>query len=388
MLPLLYPSNTTTSGFFQNNGLGFFNRCTKCEITEERNGIYEIEINILTSDRLAKSVVCGMFVKVKPNPFDDPQIFEIYAISADLNKIKISGQHIHYLLNTTCTNEPPGRQTGTPSQIWDRLVTDDWWIPANIFTFTTNIITSATIYPGYVSTNDERNISAAELLGGIDGSMLDIFGGEYYYNNFSVSLLSRRGTDTGIALRYGSNLSSKKQESNSQTIYSHIAPYARVKAHDEETKRDEEFYVCLDSDEEITTSGSPLTYQKALLYDFTDKMSDFTLYIISPGQFRNLDEAKARLKQEAENYVEKYNSALTTISTNIEIDVAETLKGLDGCKLCDTVLIDFDDSGTTARAKIIKVVYDALAEKYIKMELGQPKKTIADMITVKNLGGA
>ncbi|MBQ2152983.1 MAG: hypothetical protein II440_06000, partial [Clostridia bacterium] len=58
------------------------------------------------------------------------------------------------------------------------------------------------------------------------------------------------------------------------------------------------------------------------------------------------------------------------------------------CKLCDTVLIDLDDNGTTSRVKIIKTVYDSLAEKYIKMELGQPKKTIADMITVKNLGGA
>lgn len=386
MLPLLYPSNTTTSGFFQNNGLGFFNKCTKCEITEERNGIYEIEINILTSDRLAKSVVCGMFVKVKPNPFDDPQIFEIYAISADIDKIKISGQHIHYLLNTTVTFEPTARQTGTPSQIWDRIVNAGWWTPENIFTFTTDITTSATIYPGYVSEYDNRNVSATELLGGIDGSMLDIFGGELYYNNFTVSLLSHRGTDTGIALRYGSNLSSKTQESNNQTIYSQIMPYARVKAHDEGTKQDSEYFIYLEN--AIAIPNSPLTYEKALLYDFTDKMNDFTLSIIQPGYYNNMIEARARLTQEAESYINKYNSALITISTNIEIDVAETLKGLNGCKLCDTVLIDFDDSGTTARAKIIKVVYDALAEKYIKMELGQPKKTIADMITVKNLGGA
>lgn len=216
--------------------------------------------------------------------------------------------------------------------------------------------------------------------------MLDVFGGEFKYDNFSVSFLQRRGTDTGIALRYGSNISSKQQDSDNQTMYSYIMPYARVKTYEEDTKENGDLYI--EIDDGIAIPNSSLSYDKALLYDFSDKMSDFKLIIISPGQFRNMTEAKARLRSEAEDYITKYNSSLTTLTTNIQIDVAETLQGLSNCKLCDTVLIDFDDRGTTSRVKIIKTVYDVLAEKYIRMELGQPKKTIADMITVKNLGGA
>ena len=88
------------------------------------------------------------------------------------------------------------------------------------------------------------------------------------------------------------------------------------------------------------------------------------------------------------NYINKNGAALTQISTNIQVDLTETLSGLQGCKLCDTVLIDLDGNGTKSRAKIIKTVYDVLGERYTKIELGQPRKTIADMITVKNLGGA
>lgn len=379
MLPILYPSNTSTSGFFENNGLGFFNQCTKCNVTEERNGIYELGMSILPSDRLAKTSVCGMFVKAKPNPFDPPQIFEIYSQSASRDKIDIQAQHIHYFLNTNVTTEPPAKFTGTPSEVWNAA--QIYFALDNPFAFTSNITSSNTILPG-----NERNISASEFLSGLDGSVLDVFGGEYYYDNFSVSLLQRRGTDTGIALRYGSNISSKQQDSSNQTVYSHIMPYALVKTKYLSTNAEGQMYVNLNN--AIEMAYSSLTYKKALLYDFTDRMTDVTLNVISPGQYENLSDVKTRLRQETYNYINKNNSALTQISTNIKIDAADTLRGLSSCKLCDTVLIDLDDNGTTSRVKIIKTVYDSLAEKYIKMELGQPKKTIADMITVKNLGGA
>lgn len=379
MLPILYPSNTSKSGFFENNGLGFFNRCTKCNVTEERNGIYELEMSILPSDRLAKTSVCGMFVKAKPNPFDDPQLFEIYAMSADRDKIDIRAQHIHYLMNANVTTEPPAKFVGTPQELWD--LTQIYFALPNLFAFSSDITSSHKIL-----TTNERNISVGEFLGGIEGSLLDIFGGEYYYNNFSVSLLNSRGTDTGIALRYGSNISSKQQDSNSQTTYSHIMPYAVVKTKDLRNDSEGQMYINLNN--AIELAYSTLTYKKTLLYDFTDRMKDVTLNVISEGQFENLSGVKTRLRQETMNYINKNGAALTQISTNIQVDLTETLSGLQGCKLCDTVLIDLDGNGTKSRAKIIKTVYDVLGERYTKIELGQPKKTIADMITVKNLGGA
>lgn len=386
MLPILYPSSTSTSGFFENNGLGFFNHCTKCNVTEERNGVYELEMSVLPSDRLAKASVCGMFVKAKPNPFDDPQLFEIYSMSVNHDKIDIQAQHLHYFLNHIVTNESIGKVTGTPIQIWNTLQNNMFWAPENIFSFTSDITTSGTVSAGFVEQGNGRNISASELLGGVSGSMLDVFGGEYYYNNFSVSLLNRRGTDTGIALRYGSNISSRQQDTNSQTVYSRIMPYALVKTKNTSTGAEEgQMYITIGS---INMANSPLTYEKALLYDFTDRMKDVTLNVISAGQYENLSGVKTRLRQETMNYINKNGAALTQISTNIQADLTEALSGLQGCKLCDTVLIDLDGNGTKSRAKIIKTVYDVLGERYTKIELGQPRKTIADMITVKNLGGA
>ena len=385
MLPILYPSNTSTSGFFQNNGLGFFNRCTKCEITEERNGIYELAMTILPSDRLAKTVLCGMFVKIKSNPHDDPQVFEIYAISVEESKITISGQHIHYLMNTNISTEPPvDGAADTPENLWSRM--QIYFALTNPFSFSSDITSSHKI----LSSNNV-NISLGEMLCGVVGSMVDIFGGELYYDNFHVSLLSRRGTDTGIALRYGSNISSKKQDSGTQTVYTHIAPYAYITLKNLRNNKESQYYLFYtgsNHENTIVIPNSILTYEKVLSYDFSDRMQDVVLRETSEGNFENWQDVQDRLQEEAENYISKYSAQLTQISANVEIDLAETLQGLQQCKLGDTVLIDFGDNGTTARAKIIKTVYDSLEEKYIKMELGQPKKTIADMITVKNLGGA
>ena len=73
---------------------------------------------------------------------------------------------------------------------------------------------------------------------------------------------------------------------------------------------------------------------------------------------------------------------------NITVDVAETLRNLADCKLCDTVQVYFEPLGFSASAKIVKTEYDVLLEKYTKIELGTIKKTIADLFSGKNIGGA
>lgn len=379
MQPILYKSNTTKAEFENNNGLGFFNQCTKCVVTEERNGLYELSMTILPTDRLSKAVAVGMFIKVKSNPHDSPQIFEIYSMSVTDKSIEINAQHVKYIANGNVISEA-FTATGTPVNVWngfEYLLALD-----NVFEFESDITTSLKVIAA-----KDRPVRLGEMLGGIDGSFLDTYGGEYHYDNFKIKLLKSRGIETGVCLRYGSNISSYKQDSDINTVYTHFLPYAYVSVEDTNgNAKDYQMAVTLDL---INLENDSLTYQRALAYDFSDEFSEDKLLVpLSGGAPLNWSDLRNKLDSISQKYIQTNYTALTEISTNITVDIADELKKLSDCKLCDTVGIYYEPLDVTAKAKIIKTEYDSLNEKYSKIELGSVKKTIADLFSGKNIGGA
>ena len=380
MLPILYASNTVGEDF-GNNGLGFIRNCTKCKATEVQNGLYELELEMLTNDRLAGSIAASMFLKAKANPHDKPQIFEIYQMSVTDTKITAKAQHLKYIAGSNVIDKLFNSDVAmTPVETWNNIQSDLYL--ENLFTFDSDITTKAIVTAG-----KDCPIRLGDFLSGSEGSMLDTFGGEFHYDNFKIELLKNRGSETGIAIRYGSNISTYQQDSDSSTVYSHLLPYAIVKAEDYDTGKsigDKMVYASL-----IDLQNSNLTYKRALAYDFSDSFTedDDIAVIYQNGVVSNWSNLTAKLNTVAAQYVNKNRTALTEISVNITVDVAETLKNLENCKLCDTVQVYFEPLGISATAKIVKTEYDVLLEKYTKIELGTIKKTIADLFSGKNIGG-
>lgn len=380
MLPILYASNTVGENF-GSNGLGFIRNCTKCKVTEVRNGLYELELEMLTNDRLADSIAVSMFVKAKANPHDRPQIFEIYQMSVTDTKITAKAQHLKYIAGGNVIDKLFNSDIAmTPVETWNNIQSDLYL--ENLFTFDSDITTKAIVTAG-----KDCPIRLGDFLSGSEGSMLDTFHGEFHYDNFEIELLKNRGTETGIAIRYGSNISTYQQDSDSSTVYSHLLPYAIVRAEDYDTGKsigDQMVYADL-----IDLQNPTLTYKRALAYDFSDSFTedDDIAVIYQNGVVSNWSNLTAKLNTVAAQYVNENRTALTEISVNITVDVAETLNNLENCKLCDTVQVYFEPLGISATAKIVKTEYDVLLEKYTKIELGTIKKTIADLFSGKNIGG-
>lgn len=398
MLPLLYNSNTTPQKFFDNNGLGFIKNSTKCIASEERNGKYELNLEVLTSDRLSSYIVPGMFVKAKANPHDDPQIFEIYQTSADDKKITAKGRHLRYIAYGNAFRILYEAGAGvsiaaTPQEIFDEILTPMDPYPTMLLFDNNFELYSDIETENYVHVGKQRLVRFGEFLQGLKGSMLDVFGGELYFDNFRIELLKNRGSDTGIAIRYGSNISSYHQDSDISTVYTHLMPYAVLPLVYYEDDKDkstlgERTLYSLSPIELVNTS---LTYKRALPYDFSDKFTEEHDHIhldTSVGGWLNESELFDKLQTEAEKYIRENQAALTDRSVNITIDVAATLNTLRNCHLCDTVKVCFEPLGFTTNAKIIKTEYDCLNERYTKLELGTAKKNIADLFDGKNIGGA
>ena len=398
MLPLLYNSNTTPQKFFDNNGLGFIKNSTKCIASEERNGKYELNLEALTSDRLSSCIVPGMFVKAKANPHDDPQIFEIYQTSADDKKITAKGRHLRYIAygNAFRVLYEAGAgvtSAATPQEIFDEILTSDGTYPTMLLFDNNFELYSDIETENYVHVGKQRLVRFGEFLQGLEGSMLDVFGGEFRFDNFRIELLKNRGSDTGIAVRYGSNISSYHQDSDISTVYTHLMPYAVLPLVYYEDDKDKStlYERTLYSLSPIELGNTSLTYKRALPYDFSEKFTEEHDHIhldTSVGGWLNESELFDKLQTEAEKYIRENQAALTDRSVNITIDVAATLNTLRNCHLCDTVKVCFEPLGFTTNAKIIKTEYDCLNERYTKLELGTVKKNIADLFDGKNIGGA
>lgn len=398
MLPLLYNSNTAPENFFDNNGLGFIKNSTKCIASEERNGKYELNLEALTNDRLSSCIVPGMFVKAKANPHDDPQIFEIYQTSADDKKITAKGRHLRYIAYGNAFRFLYDAGAGvtraaTPQEIFDEILTSDGTYPTMLLFDNNFELYSDIETENYVHAGKQRPVRFGEFLQGIKGSMLDVFGGELYFDNFRINLLKNRGSDTGIAIRYGSNISSYHQDSDISTVYTHLIPYAVLPlvpyelGEDKSTLGERTIY----SISPIELGNTSLTYKRALPYDFSERFTEEHDHIhlsTYDGTWLNTSELLNKLQTEAEKYIRENKTALTDSSVNITIDVAAALNTLRNCHLCDTVKVVFEPLGFTTNAKIVKTEYDCLNERYTKIELGTIKKNISDLFNVKNIGGA
>lgn len=210
---LLFPQDETQ---FDTNGIGALSDAVSCDVTEERNGLFELEMVYPITGVHYSEIKYRSILYCKPNPFDNPQPFRVYRITRPLDGlVTVYAQHITYDLNGI-----PIRpfEAHTLDAVFTALVSNSA-IP-NIFTYSTD---KDEHMVGDVITNVPY--SARFILGGMNGSVLQTFQGEYYYNHFNVALLTNRGADHGVTLRYGKNLVRLEQDENFTNFYTGVAPY-------------------------------------------------------------------------------------------------------------------------------------------------------------------
>ena len=187
MIPKLYEKVTATKVDY----IGNINKCTKCEVTEVRNGAYTLSLETTVNDDCANMLLSQRIIGAKANPFDGVQYFEIQSTERGTTGIiKVEAKHIKNYCFQYCSEGDLGfdGQTatinGTPSQIWNSLNSE--YITTEIpFSFYSDITEKLDFSLGLSTPETLGNI-----LGGKEGSFLDIWGGEYHWNNFNIQLLA------------------------------------------------------------------------------------------------------------------------------------------------------------------------------------------------------
>lgn len=361
MIPILYDKNETT---FTHNGIGFLKDATKCTVTEERNGAYECSLQYPITGQWYDQITDGSIIKAKANDTSEPQLFRIYKSSKPLKGIvTYSAEHISYDLNGIPTlgfsvkNVTP--QAAITKAIDEAGLTSPFVALSDISTLnSTTILTPC---------------SVRAILGGQTGSVLDVWGGEYEFDNFTVKLHKHRGSDKGVSIEYGKNLKDLKQESNIAECYTHLMPYA---VYSEETEDGEknEIYVFLSEKVLPLATAENIGHSKAYIMDFTDRFKETET--ITEEALRSKATAYAAA---VELGIPKVNITVSFVQL-WQTEEYKNIAPLERVMMCDTVAVRFSKLGVTASAKVIKTTYNTLEEKYESVELGDAKSSFADTV--------
>lgn len=376
MLPRLYTASVDKA-HYNNNGLGFLKDCTKCEITEERNGAYTLSMTVAATDPLIPKIAISQIIKAKANNEDNPQLFEITKIVVkSTGEYEITGQHIKYLYCQNCP-ETDGNYIdmivkGTPTDVI-KLVSEGGLMFESPFQFKSDIKQIKDF-----DLNDVKSGKIGDLLAGTDNSLVNVYEGEFHYDNFNVELLKSRGSDSGYRLMFGHNISDYTQTVTNDAEYSHIMGYAKITRSD-----DKDGYIVLTGDP--VQSSTKRKFPKVKIIDFSSKIRDYFGgdFKVNPQTGLHMSNIRDMLLNFTNEYMISDENCRTDAEVNIKVTYEPELDKMQNLKLCDTVNVCFNEYTPPIKAKISKVVYDSLAERYTLMEIGEQKVSLLNFIKNK-----
>ena len=349
MMPVLFRANSTN---FNTNGVGRIMPIS-CTVTEERNSIFELDMTAKIGCKHFEDIKQSAIVLAKPSPGRNPQPFRINYVSRPINgKVKVKAEHLSYQLNYI-----PVMPFSTVNGVQNALN----GFKANAaescpFTFWTDITSSSS----YAIAAPE---SIRHYLGGVRGSILDVFGGEYEWDGYAVKLHRSRGKARNVTLRYGKNITDLRQEENIANTFTGVCPY---------WQSTEGQLVTLPEKVIHSANAGNFPFQRTITKDFSDKFDN------APTE--------AQLRAYTQSYVGSSGVGIPSVSIDVSfIDLAQTeeykdLFSLQEVELCDTINVEFPELGVSTTEKITKTVYDVLAERYTKIGVGDVRSSLAKTI--------
>lgn len=351
--PILYSATETN---FDHNGIGILSACVSCEVTEEANGIFELSMTYPMDGVHFSGIGDRAIIKAKADQFRQPQLFRVYAISKPMNGIvTVLAEHISYDLSGIPV------KPFTASTAYSALTGLKYNAVVDCpFDFSTDKATSAKF-------NVKNPASIRSRLGGVAGSILDVYGGEYEFDNYTVKLHNNRGMNRGVSIRYGKNLTDIQQDQNCSNVATGIYPYWYLET--------DVGNVLIELPEKIVPAPGTYNFVKIRTLDLSAEFE------VQPTH--------EQLRQATQKYIEQNKIGVPVVSWSVSFEQLSKseeyrhLALLERVSLFDTVNVEFPALGVSATAKAVKMVYDVLADRVKSATLGSVRANIADTIATQ-----
>ncbi len=369
MIPVLFESTATD---FTSYGLGALSDAISCEVEEERNGKYELTMEYPLTGIHYDEISLRSIILAKPNYLDDPQPFRVYQIDKPINGV-VTFYARHWSYDLSDIPVQPFEAAGIQSAM-NGLISNAMY-DINAWRFTTSRTT-----PSNFKVDEPSSVRS--WFGGKEGSLLDVYGGEWHYDGRTCALENSRGADNGVTIRYGVNLTDLKQEENCVDVYTGVLAFWK------------------DMDGNLV-QGTIQNVQGT--FDFT------RILVLDCSEDYDEAPTSAQLDAKANAYivnnsvgVPKVNLTLNfatlrgnTITSFLANEAQAILSNENGLvivaygkqgmpetrvDLCDTVTVIFEKLGVRATAKCIRVRWNTLADRYEEVELGDAKSEFTEHI--------
>lgn len=357
--PILYETNEKD---FFSLGLGPIKTATEAFVTEERNGSFILEGKVIVDDEVYPLLQENRIIKADASPALTDQRFRIKRIVPNHEgQAEIYAEHVSYL-SQELPMKPEVFVNGNGNSallIWKSAILDD-----NPFFVDSDITTDSK-----TNWRIDKVENPRQALGGVEGSILDVWGGEYRFDNYHISLLKKRGTTANTILAYGRNITDFEQERNIMTTYTTVYPFA-IYTDDKEEERI------------VTIDGYVVD---------CDNITDYPNRNVLPVDFSNEFEhdevpAKAKLKQLAQDYIKNNDIGIPKTSIKVSfLDLAQTadyadIATLETVELCDDVRVHYEKLGVDTIAKVIRTKWNVLRGAYEEIEIGEKRTTLSSII--------
>ena len=367
MNPVLYKADERS---FRTFGLGEISDAYKVTVTRERNGNYDLYIKYPVNGRFASIFKEEMKIKSDAGKRTKWQTFEINRIVKNSSEhIEIYARHIS-MRTSDIALKPVVKASKITAEaalrLWkDNLVGDD------VFDVSSDIQTL-----GNISWEVDKVGSARKALGGVSGSILDVFGGEYEFDNNLIILHKQMGRKAPTVLEYGRNLLSVEEERLLDGNYTSIYPFARYTPNVEGSEDSHEVLVTLP--EHIIDSPYLKLYaqRRISLVDFSGKFDD------------KHPPTAEKLRSLGQSYINSNNIGAPKISTEVSyVDLSQTLDYQDfgvmeEVELCDIIPLYYPQFDiTTTTEKVVKVVYDVYTDSNEEITLGTIGQSLSSSMT-------
>ena len=348
MSMVLFPADATT---FDNQGIGSIVDAVSCNVHEVLNGEFEMEMQYPITGLQYNNLQNRRIIYSKHDPYSDPQPFRIYRITRPMNGIiSIYARHVSYDL----AGIPVGVFDANNAQSAMQGMKNNSLV-ANPFLFETTLTTVANFSCQYPQ-------PCRNLLGGQEGSILDIYGGEYVWDGWTVRLQDRRGLDNGVRITYGKNLIDIEQDENIANLKTGIIPYWI------NSENGEVIY----SSPQIIQAPGEFNFSSVVPVDFGDKFESQP----TPEQ----------LADAGQQYVTNNKIGVPTVSIDLsfaqleQYSLYESTEALERVRMGDTVHVFFDQLGISVTSRIVETNYDPILNRYNSVSVGSVRANIAETI--------
>lgn len=345
MIPILSDSYPMTG-----NGLGGLSDAISCVVTNEINGEYELRMRYPVTGEHYSELLINYFIMATPG-MASAEPFRIYRITRPLNGVvTVYARHLSYDMSGIIV-EPC-----SASSLTEALTT----IPSHAVPSCPFTLASTRTVASPITVVEPKTLWG--LLGGSSGSFLDVYGGEWEFSGYTATLKTTLGTDRGVEIRYGKNLTQLETDADISATYGGVYPYW----YDEEEGL-------------VTGSIVPVTgsiYTRILLLDCS---SDF-----------DTKPTSVQLQTRAANYITANSVGSPKDSWKVSFALLaqskeyETQAILEQVQLGDTVKVKYDALGVNATARAVKTEWDVLGDKYESITIGRVKQNLASILVGQN----